>query len=255
MAQHCQRIAAIVVAVTVAGDTLARDHLYPPSRESEQVFAAHKERAKAARACCPTQPRSPHPLACALAVYLRALLLLKDVMQRTLGLRLSEPDGGQYVEPVDKLLQELAKRFQDLVQRAEQCRRRLGGSVEEADAVNTRCPPAEPLLLHAAVQLTSEGTVQQLLGDLMKACDSFQLAKFLVEAVLLTASDSNDRRQLQGLLKQISEKLDACEKSSAALGYSRQGASMVVPISASTNNCVQHTGMGMDGRHRTLGVL
>eukprot|EP00607_Mallomonas_marina_P009647 CAMPEP_0182419592 /NCGR_PEP_ID=MMETSP1167-20130531/4010_1 /TAXON_ID=2988 /ORGANISM="Mallomonas Sp, Strain CCMP3275" /LENGTH=804 /DNA_ID=CAMNT_0024594589 /DNA_START=427 /DNA_END=2841 /DNA_ORIENTATION=+ len=233
VAQHCQRIAGIVVAVTVAGDTLVRDHLCPPSRSSEQAYAAWKERAKAARACCysPSQSVPPHPLMCALAVYLRGLLLLKDVMQRALGLRVSEPEGSTHLEPIDKLLEELAVRFQSLVQRAEHCKKIVSEDPLYANSSQFRSVPADPLLIHAAVQLASEGTVHELLGDLIRACDSFQVARYIVEAVLITASDSSDRKQLLTLLKQITEKLEACEKSGSILGYGVPSTSLLLPSS------------------------
>ncbi len=43
-----------------------------------------------------------------------------------------------------------------------------------------------------------------------------------MEGVLLTCSDLHDRRNLQGLAKRLADKLDSCEKSGMALGYSRQ---------------------------------
>lgn len=107
LAQHCHRIASIVTAVTVVGDTYVRDELTPPARHTD-AYASYKERMKAAKVSCGSSCRgswSPSPVLCALTVYMRALLLLKDAMQKALSVRLGEQEGSHYIDPVDKLIE------------------------------------------------------------------------------------------------------------------------------------------------------
>lgn len=209
LAQHCQRIAAIVSSITLAADTHVRDEMNLTSIDSA------RDRRRAVKAFSGTG-LPPPSIACALALYVRGLTLLRDVLQKSLGLRLTELDGSVHIEPTDRLIEELAVRYHVLLQRAENCKKLL--QQQQPPTVETVLPP-EPLLIQAALLHTREGGMSQLLGQLPQAYVSLGHAKMLLEASLLTTQDPKDRKSLQLLIKSVMDKLEVCERSGAALGY------------------------------------
>ena len=69
---------------------------------------------------------------------------------------------------------------------------------------------AEPLVYRAALELARNASVDELLGNLQKACDDYTAARLLVEGVMMTATDAGDRATLQQFAKTFGDQAASC---------------------------------------------
>ena len=69
---------------------------------------------------------------------------------------------------------------------------------------------AEPLMYRAALQLARDASVDELLGNLQQACDSYTSARLLIEGVMMTATEPSDRATLQHFAHTFGEQYTQC---------------------------------------------
>ena len=128
LAQHCQRYNAMLIAVTLIGDSLVHKMLFTKSAAWHSVkmgvdgkapgrakglgaqstdaypFPA-KEIIAIARTFGSSSDSTAVPSLAALSLYLHSLTLLRHLLETTLRVRMSEQPNSQFLNPLDNLIQ------------------------------------------------------------------------------------------------------------------------------------------------------
>mmetsp|Transcript_19252 Transcript_19252/g.18592 ORF Transcript_19252/g.18592 Transcript_19252/m.18592 type:complete len:749 (-) Transcript_19252:369-2615(-) len=188
----------------------------------------------------------------ACALHLHCLALLKDAIERTSlvtksgKLNQSTSEASNQPPPQSLLkghLQALLALFDQLVGRVDQGYKKLAAALPTGSAKNsgksgynqnTSAPPsnisppwggvpgmggelsgritAEPLMYRAAIQLSRDASVEELLGNLQKACDNYSTARLLVLGVMMTTSEPSDCSTLQHFAQEFGEQYTHCHQ-------------------------------------------
>mmetsp|Transcript_12369 Transcript_12369/g.18759 ORF Transcript_12369/g.18759 Transcript_12369/m.18759 type:complete len:905 (+) Transcript_12369:100-2814(+) len=224
---QCSYVITIVMAITSAADEMTRDAMaHRVKREHRRFGSKHTTTGRdddsssiGSGSSIGTSSRHrlgsgdathfSELLAAPFSLYLHALGFVQDTLKRTAAIRQFIPPQSSFRPQIDTLFEGLTKRFDQLLHRAESCRK----FINPDDGV----PVPEPLIYEAALRLGLEASVEELLGNLTTACERYNTAQLLIECVLMTASDPSDRRVLQGFAQMFSDQYSQCEKSKIAL--------------------------------------
>ena len=149
----------------------------------------------------------------ACSLYLHALNLLRDTLMRTKILEETLlTQQSNYISHTQYVRHALLTLFDQLVTRVEHCQQKISLAT-----IPYTIPSPEPLMYKAAMNMAAEANVEELLGNLNKAQDNYLSAKFLIESVLITAVDQNDKRILQQFAQQFSDQQEVCKTAAFTL--------------------------------------
>lgn len=151
---------------------------------------------------CKNGASYPEILKNAMSLYLHVLGIMRDMMKRVAVSKKTLPIGANkaYVEVLNKLSEGLSLRFKVLLDRAENCSNLMSNQykIEERDkAVHN----AEPIMYYTAMELAKEASVSAILGNLDQACAQYELARLLIERLLMTAESASDKKILQSFVE------------------------------------------------------
>mmetsp|Transcript_2785 Transcript_2785/g.4197 ORF Transcript_2785/g.4197 Transcript_2785/m.4197 type:complete len:808 (-) Transcript_2785:541-2964(-) len=174
---RCSQIVSMVTAMTAAADGMARDALNHRTvrelrhRHGNRTIATGGEDDDNSLGSGSSPGASSRPrlgsgdashiselLSAPFSLYLHALGFVQDTLKRTAAMRQSIAGEASLRAQMDTLLEGLAKRFDQLLSRAESCKKYINPD----DGV----PVPEPLIYHAALRLGQEASVEELLGNL-----------------------------------------------------------------------------------------
>jgi len=219
--QLCEYVCSILTTISTVADTISREALQNEQKESVSALKGGASVSSSPPSLSPSfaQPSRSRgdsgdgafvgSFDSACALYLHALNLLREYLQRTCTTSATLPNIQFYQVPMSKLKNYLITLFDQLLRRAEGCQERLAQL-----SVSIVLPAAEPLMYKAAMQLARDASVEELLGNLHRASSHYNSAKLLIESVLMTAHDPSDKRILQQLATTFSEQQNACDNHS-----------------------------------------
>lgn len=236
--KRCEVFCPVVSSIASLGDGIIKDAL-----ESEEALNQPNSKSQDIDEVDPgflnptVQPNSApnHPRSIlnkylsACSLYFHALSLLSKLRQSfddqgmsSISNRLHHSQNIYDLEngklSVAKLTKDLALVHTQLVQRAEECQNRVQQLLEaEKSAANGVVssyviPQPETLMLQAAVSREEDAGMDELLGNLVRACKLYSSAKELIDAVALTASEPEDQRKLQLYATNLHSKYSSCKQ-------------------------------------------
>jgi hypothetical protein len=208
--QRCEYVCDIIASIVSVADSIASDAI--ALEDTKPLLGYHASPDPTASSS--TRPRgesydgqiiSSYTGSCSL--YIHTINLLKDTVMATISMFQSLGRSAIHQPTFMQLQEKLVVLYDQLLDRIKQSQQKLVMNTK----VYTLTSP-EPLMYKAAMQLAREANVEELLGNLIEAQKRYANAKLLIEAVMITATDPNDRRNLLFFAKEFSTCQTVCSQ-------------------------------------------
>ena len=149
----------------------------------------------------------------AMSLYLHVLALMRDMMtQIAISKKSMLPVvDNSCVQILNKLSEGVSMRFKILVDRAENCSNLMSTQYNIEEKEKAVHSPG-PIIYYTAMELAKEASVSAMLGSLEQACAQYDLARLLIECLLMTADSVADRRVLQSFVNMFVQSLEELKK-------------------------------------------
>lgn len=145
----------------------------------------------------------------AMSLYLRTLKIMQDTMQRIAEVRNLR---STRIDILNKMSETLSLRYQELIKRSESCYKILTDKCSVNLQDLKTYPTPEPILYQAALSLAREASVGEVLGNLEQACDQYEMARTLIECIVMTTEHSSDKRILLLFRESFARQHEQCKK-------------------------------------------
>lgn len=209
--QRCEYVCDIIASIVSVADSMASDAI---ALEDTKPLLGYRMMMPDPTASSSTRPRgesydgqiiSSYTGSCSL--YIHTINLLKDTMMATVSMFQSLGRSAIHQPTFVQIQEKLVVLYDQLLDRIKHSQQKLVMNTK----VYTLTSP-EPLMYKAAMQLAREANVEELLGNLIEAQRRYANAKLLIEAVMITATDPNDRRNLLFFAKEFSTCQTVCSQ-------------------------------------------
>lgn len=139
----------------------------------------------------------------AFSLYIHSMNQLRRLVDKMKEFR-KHQDHARMRDFIDKVISGLTIRLGQLYERAEKCK--------EYIRLDLSYPIAESVIYDAALKFGQNASVEELLGNMEKAGKLYKSARLLIESVLVTTSDAQDKQLLESYAQRFGEHQNKCEQ-------------------------------------------
>jgi serine/threonine protein kinase len=148
----------------------------------------------------------------AISIYQYALATLREVIIKFPDSTASATSASSSSMILDRMKQDLLLMHNQLISRIQQCQKQVASST-----VVAMIPAAEPILYCLAMKLARDAWVEMLLGNVLKAMDYYADSKLLIDCLVATTADMEDKRLLQYYAQSIAYQLELSDRTRSSL--------------------------------------
>lgn len=160
---------------------------------------------------------SPEILKNAMSLYLHVLALMRDMMtqiavsKKNMSIVGVDNSNNTHLQILNKLSEGVSMRFKTLLDRAENCSN-LMSTQYNIDEKEKAIHSPGPIIYYTAMELAKEASISAMLGNLEQAYAQYDLARLLIECLLITAESAADRKVLQSFVDMFVQSLEELKK-------------------------------------------